>query len=449
MKLRPLIYFCLFALLLSGWLGASIPQQLLLLSAILVVLETTALRPMRRLSERARRLEVYPGTQTIFEISALDRAIGRLESRFDQKLQEAEREKEQIHNLLSALPDPVLHFDKEGKLLYLNPAAEVALELHRQDLIGRSLAAGWTNLLRPPLSAQPRPATVSFDQPGKALLLRVQKATLEGQDSFSIGPQRSYRSLVIPLKSNEQVLLLRDITDLKRLEEVRQLFLGSISHELRTPLTIIKGFTVTLLDDPNLPPSFSKPLNRMDSEADRLTRLVNDLLDLTQIQSQRLSLELVLFDAQEVVEETLGLLHPLAERRGVTVHGNPSKSVQNLYADKDRVKQVIINLVDNAIKFTPSGGSVSVSHQNLDHCWELCVEDSGPGVAASELPSLFEHFFRGKHSRKVTGSGLGLAIVKEIVSLHQGSVEATCPEGRGLKVCVQLPRHNLRTPQGS
>src|SRR5690606_31067587 len=127
------------------------------------------------------------------------------------------------------------------------------------------------------------------------------------------------------------------------------------SHELRTPLTSTKGFTVTALDDPDLPPSFAKPRNRMHSEADRLTRLVNDLLDLTQIQSQRLSLELVQFDAHEVVEETLGLLHPLAERRGVTVHGNPSKSVQNLYADKDRVKQVIINLVDNAIKFTPNG----------------------------------------------------------------------------------------------
>lgn len=443
MTLRLLVYSCLIALLLSGWMGASIGQQLFLLVTILVTLESIALRPLRRLSDRARRLDVYPGRQTVFELSALDRAVASLESRFDQRLQEAEREKEQIHSLLTALPDPVLHFDSGGKLLYLNPAAEIALELHRQDLIGRSLAAGWTHFLRPPLSSQPRPVTVSFDEPGKVLLQRVKVAAQEAQDTLSIGSQRTYRSLLVALKTGEQLLVLRDITDLKRLEEVRQLFLGSISHELRTPLTIIKGFTVTLLDDPDVPPSFRKPLTRMDSEADRLTRLVNDLLDLSQIQSQKLSLELALFDAHEVVEDTLSMLTPLAERRGVRLEWQGSQSGQQLYADKDRLKQVIINLVDNAIKFTPSGGVVRVQHQNLDHCWELKVEDSGRGVPASELPSLFEHFFRGRHSRKVTGSGLGLAIVKEIVGLHQGSVQAFSEEGKGLRVEVQLPRHTL------
>jgi two-component system phosphate regulon sensor histidine kinase PhoR len=440
MKLRPLVYACLLIPSLANWLGATTLQQLLLLLALILVLETTVLRPLKRLSERARRLDVYSRSETVFEVSALDRAVGRLETRFDQRLQAAEKEKKRIRDLLSALPDPVLHYDREDRLVFLNPAAEVALELHRQDLIGRSLAASWTNLLRPPESPQPLQPTMSFEKPGKVLMEKVQDVQSQGQDTISIGSQRTYRSLIIPMESGERVLVLRDITDIRRLEEVRQLFLSSISHELRTPLTIIKGFAITLLDHPDIPPDFCKPLQKVDREADRLTRLVNDLLDLSQIQSRRLSIEVVPFDARELLEETVSLMAPLAERRAVELHYEAS-GPHEIYADRDRVKQILINLLDNAIKFTPGGGQVTVRSTSTEILWELSVTDNGPGVSDSDLPNLFEHFFRGKHSRKFAGSGLGLAIVKEIVELHQGTVEAFSPPTSGLHVRVRLPRH--------
>lgn len=449
MKLRPLVYACVLIPTLAGWMGASQGQQVFLLLAIAVVLETTFLLPVFRLSQRARKLDVHPGSESIFEVAALERAVRNLEKRFDRRLQESEREKQQIRSLLSALPDPILHFDGEDRLLFLNPAAEVALELHRYDLIGKSLAASWTNLLRQPGGAPDLlDVHISFEKPGQALLQRVMQTHGSGGDTFSIGNQRTYRSLIIPMEGEEQMLVLRDITDLRRLEEVRQLFLGSISHELRTPLTIIKGFAITLLDHPEIPPDFVKPLRRIDGESDRLTRLVNDLLDLSQIQTRRLSLEVIPFDIWELVEETLALLHPLAERRAVSLLWNAQgEPPQDIHADRDRVKQILINLIDNAIKFTPGGGKVVVTTSVDESHWELVVQDSGPGVSASDLPNLFEHFFRGKHSRKFAGSGLGLAIVKEIVQLHQGQVEAFSPQEAvdqelpGLQVRVRLPRH--------
>ncbi len=133
---------------------------------------------------------------------------------------------------------------------------------------------------------------------------------------------------------------------------------------------------------------------------------------------------------------------PLAERRVVDLQFNKDSQLpDDLFGDRDRVKQVLINLLDNAIKFTPGGGKVTVSTVTTGTIWEINVTDTGPGVSDSDLPNLFEHFFRGKHSRKFAGSGLGLAIVKEIVELHQGSVEAFCPANSGLHVRVRLPRH--------
>lgn len=460
MKLRPLIYGCLLAPLVAAWIHAPLTLQLVLLLCVAITLETTLLRPLRRLFRRTQRVEGIGPSRSEFEIDALNRAVDQLERSFDEQLKRAHQEKQEIHELLSALPDPVLHFGPRGHLRYVNPAAEVALELHRNDLIGRSLAASWSKLLRLPSFAPEDPrgrnwdgperrspssdASRVFEEPGRALLRRVLQAMHDSQDCLRVGPERVYKSLLIPMEDKEQLLLLRDITDLKRLEEVRQLFFSSISHELRTPLTIIKGFAVTVLDHPDLPSDMLKPLQRIDKESDRLTRLVNDLLDLSQIQTKRLSLELTSFDTLELLEEIQFLLGPLSERQGVVLHfptpadDDPS---QPIYADRDRLKQVLINLVDNAIKFTPAGGSVHVSACMEAQWWQLSVRDNGPGVSREELGSLFDHFFRGKHNRKITGSGLGLAIVKEIVELHQGSVVASLPEGTGLQVTVRLPRH--------
>ena len=377
------------------------------------------------------------------EFRRLAHSINHMAAQLTERLQQIEQEGNQTRSLLESLPDPVLAFNLDGELTYLNPAARHTLRLENQEAIGRHLAASWEGLITP--GGAPREIHLPQADPGQKLLNMAQALADRGGGEVRLGAQRIYRATIIPYREAEskgQVLVLRDMTDLRRLEEVRTLFLGAVSHELRTPLTIIKGFAVTLQDHPAAleDPSLQKPLTRIDQESDRLTRLVNDLLDLTRLQSQRISLELRQTEPEAIIEETLGLLAPLADRQRILLQANLSQTGQTLLADRDRLKQVLINLIDNAIKFSPDEGSVTVTSEFTERNWILTIQDQGPGVPAKELSHLFEHFFRGRQSRKVTGSGLGLAIVKEIVELHLGSIRAECKgPNTGMTVRVRIP----------
>lgn len=390
------------------------------------------------------------------ELDRLADNINDLAAQMTERLEQTEQEGNQTRSLLDSIPEPVLAYNTEDELTYLNPAARHTLRVENQEAIGRQLAASWHGLMAN-REGQAPPA-FSAEDPAKKLF-RLASSLPEGNGEIRLGQKRVYWVTVIPYRESERkgkVLVLRDLTDLRRLEEVRTLFLGAVSHELRTPLTIIKGFAVTLNDHPAVTgdASLAKPLERIDQEADRLTRLVNDLLDLTRLQSQRLSIELQAVDPGPLIEETLALLLPLAERNDVQIQHQHqiAGNLVTVKADRDRLKQVLINLVDNAIKFSPGQSYVRVRSLLEDSVWTLVVEDSGPGVPANELQHLFEHFFRGRQIRKVTGSGLGLAIVKEIVELHGGQISAECdgyrpdpqearPEGSvsGLRVIVRIP----------
>lgn len=387
------------------------------------------------------------------EFRRLASGINHMAGQLTERLQQIEQEGNQTRSLLDSLPDSVLAFNMDGELTYLNPAARHTLRLENQEAIGRHLAASWEGLITPQgWGSAPREIKLPQEDPGKKLLNMAQALADRGGGEVRLGAQRVYRVTIIPYREAEragQILVLRDMTDLRRLEEVRTLFLSAVSHELRTPLTIIKGFAITLLDHPAAAedPTLQKPLVRIDQESDRLTRLVNDLLDLTRLQSQRISLELRPTEPESIIEETLGLLTPLAERQKIHLQARLTESGKTVLADRDRIKQILINLVDNAIKFSPDGGAVTVTSEFTDKQWLLTIQDQGPGVPAKELSHLFEHFFRGRQSRKVTGSGLGLAIVKEIVELHLGSIRATSRTGEaaqnegtsGLTVHVRIP----------
>jgi two-component system phosphate regulon sensor histidine kinase PhoR len=393
------------------------------------------------------------------EFDQLADSINDLASQLTDRLHQTELEGNQTRSLLDSLPEPVLAYNVNNELTYLNPAARHTLRLENQETIGRQLAASWQGLVAA-LGGKKSAAAETHEDPSQKLL-RLAVQLPDGAGEVRLGARRVYWVTVIPYREGDRqgrVLVLRDLTDLRRLEEVRTLFLGAVSHELRTPLTIIKGFAVTLSDHPSVveDPSLSKHLLRIDQEADRLTRLVNDLLDLTRLQSQRLSIEMQSVEPESLIEETLGLLQPLAERQNVRLQQSHTVSGGNsmLRADRDRLKQVLINLVDNAIKFSPGDSFVRVRSVLSETEWVLTVEDNGPGVSPEELLHLFEHFFRGRQTRKVTGSGLGLAIVKEIVELHCGTITADCDSATasrldktrsgeeiatGLRVTVRIP----------
>ncbi len=451
MLLSYLLPVCL-SLWVTGLVLNLSPKQLLVASTIALVvsfpgavfLARTLSKPlatMREVTARIARGHLSERVETAgaWELAELGRSINHMAAQLSVRLEQLEAERNHTRTLLASLPDPVLTFNTDGELTYLNPAAQGALELERQEAVGRKLAFSWANLAAP-ASPTSHEITLPPQSPGRKLLNMAEASVERGSHTMRIGTERTYRVYILPYEDRGRLLVLRDMTDIRRLEEVRTLFLGSVSHELRTPLTIIKGFAVTLLDHPDAKADdMRRQLTKIDTEADRLTRLVNDLLDLTKIQSQRLLLELEPLIPGEAVEDAIGLLNAHAERQGVKLTLERDQNPITLPADRDRLKQVVINLVDNAIKFTPAGGTVKVTTSHDHENWYLHVEDNGPGVSEKDLPQLFDHFFRSRDVRKVGGTGLGLAIVKQIVSMHRGQIRAESQLGEGTRIVVTLP----------
>jgi two-component system phosphate regulon sensor histidine kinase PhoR len=239
------------------------------------------------------------------------------------------------------------------------------------------------------------------------------------------------------------VLVFHEITQLRALEGVRQEFVANVSHELRTPLSLIKGATETLIDGAKQDPaSVDKLLAIIDRHADRLTLLIDDLLLLAKLDSGRMSLNLQPLSLHDVVQETMEDLAPRAAARSMRLeNGLPLDLLAQ--ADPDRLRQVLSNLIDNAVKFGRPSGLVKVSARGLDERWvELGVQDDGPGIPPEAKARVFERFYRvdKARSREQGGTGLGLAIVKHVVQAHGGDVRVESELGRGTTFYFTLPR---------
>jgi two-component system phosphate regulon sensor histidine kinase PhoR len=249
-----------------------------------------------------------------------------------------------------------------------------------------------------------------------------------------------------------RLVILQDLTQIRRLEMVRRDFISNISHELRTPLASLKALVDTLrdgaLDDP---PAAQRFLNRIETEVDSLTQMVQELLELSRIESGQVPLRLVPTPVAEVVTPPVERLHPQAERAGLGLSLALPPGLPLVLADAERAQQVVTNLVHNAIKFTRPGGQVTVRAYAVEdegrepasarHRSEIVIEvvDTGVGIPADDLPRIFERFYKADRARSGGGTGLGLAIAKHIVQGHGGRIWAESVEGRGSKFYFSLP----------
>jgi two-component system, OmpR family, phosphate regulon sensor histidine kinase PhoR len=232
---------------------------------------------------------------------------------------------------------------------------------------------------------------------------------------------------------------LHDLTELRRLETVRRDFVANVSHELKTPLTSISGYAETILADPPEPETSRRFLATILSNARRMQRLVDDLLDLSRIESGRWQPEPEPVDVAAMAQE---VWTGLAERRGgrqVTFALEIAPAAPSVYADSDGVRQVLTNLVDNSLRYTPSGGCIVCRTESLDGGVALSVSDTGQGIAGDHLPRIFERFYRADQARASRGTGLGLAIVKHVVASAGGGVEARNVRPHGLEVRCTFP----------
>ena len=235
-----------------------------------------------------------------------------------------------------------------------------------------------------------------------------------------------------------KVAVVQDITDIKKLENMRSNFVANVSHELKTPLTSIKGFAETLkyVEDENKRIQF---LNIIDDEAERLTRLINDILTLSDIEAQK-EQKNVQFNLSEVIENVYDLMKNTADKKNITLTILENHSIY-LNGDKDKFKQMLINLVDNAIKYSEDKDSVFVGSKKVQDNCIIWVEDTGTGIPKKHLQRLFERFYRvdKARSRAKGGTGLGLAIVKHIVMNFNGTIEVESVEGEGSKFIINIP----------
>jgi signal transduction histidine kinase len=239
--------------------------------------------------------------------------------------------------------------------------------------------------------------------------------------------------------------------ELKKLEQARSEFLGNVSHELKTPLTIIKGFALTLLSEPGIPKEWTRSLELINRESDRLTALVEEILELTRLRSGRLALRLVPCDVEELLASVHCQMLPRAEKLGVALELDMERDLPTITADPDRLKEILINLIDNSLKYSQQGGSALIRARNGAGMIGLEVRDRGPGIPQEDIPFLFERFFRGSaRSSKIEGSGLGLAIVKELVEAHGGTiaVKSTMGEGTVFEVSLPLNKDNPSSQPG-
>jgi len=238
------------------------------------------------------------------------------------------------------------------------------------------------------------------------------------------------------------VLVLHDVTELRRLENLRREFVSNVSHELKTPLTTIQAYTETLLDGAiNDPENNRKFLERIDEQAERLHKLILDLLSLARIEAAEDAYELLPVPVANTVQVCVDEYLPVAESKGVELQVQPPSEALVVWADDEGLLTVLNNLLDNAIKYTPSGGSVSIRWHVEGRRTVLEVEDTGIGIPKQHQSRVFERFFRvdKARSRELGGTGLGLAIVKHWVQVFGGTVEVASELGRGSLFTIRLP----------
>jgi two-component system phosphate regulon sensor histidine kinase PhoR len=259
----------------------------------------------------------------------------------------------------------------------------------------------------------------------------------------SVVSKRFLRAIAIPIVEGNltgALLLFQDLTELRSLQTMRRELVGNISHELRTPIAGIKAMVETLKDgaigDREAAMDF---LTRIDGEIDRLTQMVSELTELSRIETGRAELRIATLKLNLLIEEVVDHLNPLAQRQQVTVTTDLATDLPTIRADSDRIRQTLVNLVHNAIKFNHPGGRVTLSTRAGGESVIVSVSDTGIGIPKEDLPHVFERFYKADKARPRGGSGLGLAIAKHTVQAHGGSIWAQSEEGKGSTFSFNLP----------
>jgi two-component system phosphate regulon sensor histidine kinase PhoR len=345
---------------------------------------------------------------------------------------------------LSSMRDYLLMLDVEGRVRYANTSFLEDLQIPSTDLIGRR----WTELVskssHPALLEQIRRAALDQGRYGGEICF----AARDGREIWV----RAFASRMDRAGSPKGlVVLLMDITRGRAEEKLRGEFAANVSHELRTPLASVKGFTSTILNDAGMAAETRREfLEIIEAEADRLSALIDDLLDYSRLESGHFEMDLQQVDLNDVLERVLAILKPQIQNKNIKLRASKPTESAPLLGDSARLIQILQNIIGNAIKYTPAGGSVDVALTEQAGELQCAVRDTGIGIAAEEIPLLFSKFFRSRDAQRLgIGTGLGLSIAKGLVEQHGGTIEIASQKGRGTTVVIRLPRDHAMVKQGA
>ncbi len=378
-------------------------------------------------------LEARAPAHGVGDIGALSYAVNSMAARLERQSRKRNRERDRLHTVLHVMTDGVIMLNKHGYVSIINPAAARILNVKSDEALNKSFVQ------------------VVKDYRIAEVWLSCTKHNLEQSSTLELANEAYVRIIVTPFlrgAANGYLVLMQDLSHLHRLETVRRDFVSNLSHELRTPLASIKALVDTLRDGAiEDPPAAEHFLERMEIEVDEMTQMVQELLELSRIESGQAPLRLFPTAVSLLVEPVVTRLQAQAERAGLTLNVVLPPDLPEVMVDADRVRTVILNLVHNAIKFTPPGGYITVSARPVPDTRPeeivISVADTGIGIPAEDATRIFERFYKADRARSGGGTGLGLAIAKHTVQAHNGHIWVESTENVGSTFSFTLPLVHL------
>lgn len=394
-------------------------------------------RPLEQITKVAKRIKNmdYQARVKVHkndEIGELGTAINAMADSLQVQMTRIKQNESQLESVLANMINGVVMIDAKGQILLMNRRAEEVLGFSARELVGRHFA-----------EAKQQYELAQIIQEA----LETRKHIRE-EITFYFPEERLLELNLVPISQSGPgdfggvLLVLQDVSAIRRLERMRSEFVANVSHELKTPIAAVKGFAETLLGgavkDEETARSF---LQIIFDESERLNRLIVDILELSKIESRRVPLMFSPVEMESFVDKTVTLLEAEAKRKNIQLS---SQIESGLYveADEDRLRQIFVNLLSNGINYTPEGGRVTVKVHAADHDHiRIQISDTGIGIPKKDLPRIFERFYRvdKARSRSSGGTGLGLSIVKHLVELHKGTLSVTSTVGVGTTFTIELP----------
>ena len=407
----------------------AVTASLGVLLSIFIAMRVT--QPLKRLTQEAQHMTegetiYYISSSRKDEVGQLTHAFNALVEKLHSQIQALQSEQGKLASVLKQMTDGVVIVDDQGKIILINLAAERMFKTRAELAVGDSLA----QVLR--------------NHQWIELWENCRNTGKEHSNTLELPHQGVFiQGIALPLgdKLPDHVLMVfQDLTRIRLLETVRRDFISNISHELRTPLASLKALVETLqtgaLEDP---PAARRFLFHIETEVDALTQMVSELLELSRIESSQVPLIFKPVKPRKLLNKARERLSVQAERNQLVVEVDCPKNLPPVLADKPRLGQVLVNLLHNAIKFTPPGGEIILKARQQEEMVLFSVQDTGKGIPAGDLTRVFERFYKTDPARSGGGTGLGLAIARHLVEAHHGEIWVESQEGKGSTFFFTIP----------